>query len=116
MPARVASEFIDVGFTGDIGVGRMIARSVEGRGIVIYHTGSGFYSSDDRCPHRGGPLVEGDLIGEEIVCPWHLWGFDVRSGVCPGNAEVRVITHEVRVENSRLLVRINRDPETLSEP
>ena len=94
----------------------MASYRVDARGVVIYHTASGFYASDDRCPHRGGPLAEGDLMGEEIVCPWHLWGFDIRNGVCPGNPEVHVTTHEVRVENDRLLVRINPAAEALSQP
>jgi len=110
------TEFIDVGWSNDIAVGRMASYRVNGRGVVVYHTASGFHASDDRCPHRGGPLVEGDLMGEEIVCPWHLWAFDIRSGVCPGNPEVRVTTHEVRVENDRLLLRVNPAEEALSQP
>jgi len=109
-------DFVEVGLTGDIAIGRMASYRIDGRGIVVYHTASGFHASDDRCPHRGGPLVEGDLMGEEIVCSWHLWGFDVRSGVCPGNPEVRVTTHDVRVEHDRILVRINPFREALSEP
>jgi nitrite reductase (NADH) small subunit len=113
---RAVTEFIDVGSSSDIAAGRMASYRVNGRRVVVYHTASGFHASDDRCPHRGGPLAEGDLMGEEIVCPWHLWGFDVRSGVCPGNPEVRVTTHEVRVENDRLLVRVNPVEEALSQP
>jgi nitrite reductase (NADH) small subunit len=108
------TEFIEVGSAADISVGRMSSYRVDGRVVVVYHTLSGFYASDDRCPHRGGPLVEGDLLGEEIVCPWHLWGFDVRTGVCTGNPEVALTTHEVRIDGDRLLIRINPAAEALS--
>lgn len=101
------SELIEVARTGDLAVGRMKVCSVNGRTIALYRTASGFFATDNTCPHRGGPLAEGDLIGNEITCPWHLWGFDVRTGLCPGNPEVSVATHEVRLDGERILVRLS---------
>ena len=54
---------------------------------ALPHAPRGFFATDNTCPHRGGPLAEGDVIGNEIVCPWHLWGFDVATGRCAGNAD-----------------------------
>jgi nitrite reductase/ring-hydroxylating ferredoxin subunit len=45
-------------------------------------------------------------MGNEITCPWHLWGFDVTSGLCAGNPEISVTTHEVHVDGDRILVRL----------
>lgn len=78
----------------------------DGRRITVYHTASGFFASDDNCPHRGGPLHEGDLIGEEIVCPWHLWGFDVRTGTNCGGATLCLVTHPVRVEGGMIVIDV----------
>lgn len=91
----------------DIPSGRSKLAHVGGRAIAVHHTGDGFFATDNTCPHRGGPLAEGDLIGNEITCPWHLWGFDVVSGACPGNPEISVATHQVRVEGERILVRLS---------
>lgn len=101
------SELIEVARTGDVPVGRAIVVHVEGRALALYHTASGFYATDNTCPHRGGPLGEGDLIDDEITCPWHLWGFDVSSGLCAGNPEISVATHEVQVDGDRILVRLS---------
>jgi nitrite reductase (NADH) small subunit len=101
------SEFIEVARASELPVGRAKAVSVAGQTVAVYHTKSGFFATDNVCPHRGGPLAEGDVIGNEIVCPWHLWSFDVVTGVCPGNTEVRVATHEVRIEGERILVRVS---------
>lgn len=98
--------FVEVAKTSDLPVGRARAVTVEGRTIALYHTATGFYATDNTCPHRGGPLAEGDLIGDEIVCPWHLWGFDVATGACPGNREVSVAAYEVHVEDDRVMVRV----------
>ncbi len=35
----------------------------------------------DRCPHKGGPLSQGLLVGESVVCPLHSWHIDLRSGI-----------------------------------
>lgn len=101
------SEFVEVLNTSDLPVGRVKAVTVEGRTIAVYHTDSGFHATDNTCPHRGGPLAEGDLIGEEITCPWHLWGFDVATGKCAGNPEIAVAAHEVRVEGDRVMVKLS---------
>ena len=100
------SELIEIANTGDLPVGKVRSYDVGGRKIALYHTASGFYATDNTCPHRGGPLAEGDLMGDEITCPWHLWGFDVTSGRCAGNPEIAVVTHEVHVDVDRVLVRL----------
>ncbi|HEX2122138.1 MAG TPA: Rieske 2Fe-2S domain-containing protein [Thermoanaerobaculia bacterium] len=98
--------FVEVAKTIEIPLGRVKACEVDGRSIALYHTSDGFFASDNTCPHRGGPLSEGDLSGNEITCPWHLWGFDVVSGVCPGNPEIGLVTFEVRVEGDSVQVRL----------
>lgn len=32
------------------------------------------------CPHMLGPLDEGEIAGGRVVCPWHGYAFDVRTG------------------------------------
>ncbi len=100
------ADFIDVGSTNDLPVGRTKLVVVNEQRLALCHTGAGFFALDNACPHRGGPLAEGDIIGNELVCPWHLWGFDVATGTCGGNLELSVGTHEVRIEGDRILVRL----------
>jgi nitrite reductase/ring-hydroxylating ferredoxin subunit len=97
---------------GDLPVGRIKAVKIDDRTVAIAHTANGFFAVDNTCPHRGGPLAEGDLIGDEIVCPWHLWGFDVRTGLCPGNADFAIATHDVKLEGDRILVKLSPARET----
>ncbi len=99
-------DFVDVASIDELPVGGAKTLRVRERAIALYHTRAGFFASDNECPHRGGPLGQGDLIGEEIVCPWHLWGFDVRSGVCTGNLQVSIVTHEVKIDRNRVLVKL----------
>jgi nitrite reductase/ring-hydroxylating ferredoxin subunit len=98
--------FFEVLNAAELPVGRIRAVKIHDRTVAISHTAGGFFATDNTCPHRGGPLAEGDLIGDEIICPWHLWGFDVQTGLCPGNAEYTISTHEVKVDGDRVLVRL----------
>ncbi len=98
--------FVEIAKVADVPVGSVKPISLEGRTIALYHTDGGFFATDNTCPHRGGPLAEGDLVNNEITCPWHLWSFDIISGTCPGNREVTVATHEVRIEGDSVLVRL----------
>jgi nitrite reductase/ring-hydroxylating ferredoxin subunit len=99
--------FVPIANVNDVPVGRVRAFLVADRKVALYHTASGFFASDNVCPHRGGPLADGDLIGEEIICPWHLWGFDVASGLCTGNPDISVLMHEVKVEHDRIMIRLS---------
>ncbi len=107
--------FIDIASIHEVPVGRAMTIKVGDRKIALYHTASGFFASDNICPHRGGPLGEGDIIGREIICPWHLWGFDIVTGECTGNAGVSTVTHEVKVEGDRILVKLAPAREITSE-
>lgn len=98
--------YFDVASVNDVPVNRAKSLKLGERTIALYHTPKGFFVSNNQCPHRGGPLGEGDIIGDEIVCPWHLWGFDVRTGVCLGNAEISIVMHEVKVHRERIFVKL----------
>lgn len=101
------SDFIEIARVDELPAGRIKLCLVGERKIALYHTPKGFFASDNSCPHRGGPLAEGDLMGNEVVCPWHLWGFDVVSGCNTGNADMQLVTHQVRVEGDAVLVRLS---------
>jgi nitrite reductase (NADH) small subunit len=100
-------EFTELAGAAELPVGRMKRFTVDDRNITVAHTKDGYFALDNTCPHRGGPLSEGDVIGNEIVCPWHLWGFDAATGICIGNPEIRVSTHEVKLEDGRLMVKLS---------
>ena len=48
--------------------------------IAIFNIGGSHYAIEDTCPHRGGPLSEGNIAGDEVICPWHGSRFDIKSG------------------------------------
>lgn len=106
------SEFEKVAEVAELPIGSLKAYVVGGRKVAVCHTPRGFFATDDACPHRGGPLSEGDVLGDEIVCPWHLWCFRLDTGKNPYSlpgTEVSVRTHEVRVEGDAVFVRLTKE-------
>lgn len=67
----------------------------------------GAYSAlDNVCAHRGGPLGQGVVLEGKIVCPWHGWMYDPKTGVPDVNPEQRVAVYPIKVEGDDVLVEI----------
>lgn len=64
------------------GTGRVVL--VGTREVAVFCVDGDYYALLNECPHVGGPLGEGRLDGSTVVCPWHAWAFDVRTGQCDG--------------------------------
>ena len=56
--------------------------SAEGHTFCIANMDGEICAMDNVCPHRGGPLGEGMIENGKLICPWHAWEFDPRSGAC----------------------------------
>ena len=64
--------------------------TVDGREVALFNVGGRFYAIGNRCPHRSGPLVRGQIEkvseGEEgsttlaVRCPIHGWLFELATG------------------------------------
>ena len=58
------------------------------------------------CNHAGGPLGQGRLEGDYVVCPWHYWKFHCRTGQGePGYEGDAVPAYEVMIHAGRVLIR-----------
>jgi nitrite reductase (NADH) small subunit len=69
-----------VGRVAELPPGRMTQVEVDGQIYVLCNVEGAFYALDGTCPHRGAPLVHGALHDHTVVCPWHAWEFDCRTG------------------------------------
>ncbi|MCA9649851.1 MAG: Rieske (2Fe-2S) protein [Myxococcales bacterium] len=61
------------------------------------------FALDDRCPHEGYPLAQGQLRGCTLTCAWHNFKFDLRDGRCLKGDEA-VTVYPVRVRDGRVQV------------
>ena len=67
------------------------AREVEQRPIALARRGDEVFAFFNACPHKGGPLCDGKLsiARGEIICPWHFFRFDLRTGRSVTNAALQ---------------------------
>jgi nitrite reductase (NADH) small subunit len=73
---------------------------IAGHQIAIFNLGERFLAVENRCPHRGGPLADGIVSGNSVVCPLHAWKYDLASGAVENHPESQacLATFPIRVE------------------
>ena len=100
------TDWQDVGAVADF-ANRPLTEITFGSGkLAISHRKGVFGVISGVCNHAGGPLGQGRLEGNYIVCPWHNWKFHRVTGVGePGSEEDAVPSYKVKVKNGRVLVR-----------
>jgi len=55
----------------------------EGHKLVVVRADADTVAAlDNRCPHEGYPLSQGQLDGGTLTCCWHNWKFNVADGAC----------------------------------
>jgi len=79
---------------------------VGGVDLAIVRADGQFHALDALCPHQEGPLDEGYVAGGCLVCPWHNWEFDVRTGEYLDDPTPSVKRYETLVEDGAVYVRI----------
>jgi nitrite reductase (NADH) small subunit/3-phenylpropionate/trans-cinnamate dioxygenase ferredoxin subunit len=99
---------IKVAQASDLAPGSGTTVAAEGRRIALFNVQGTFYAIDDTCPHRGGPLGDGQLHGAMVTCPWHGATFDVKTGAVTGPpARTSVQTFRVRVDGNDVLLEMD---------
>ncbi len=100
------SEFIRAASADEIpeDTGKLV--EIDGQEIALFKSGAEICAIHNICPHAGGPLSEGGLREGRVICPWHGWEFDLKSGVSAFNPAIKVPVFKVKVENGSVFVRV----------
>lgn len=76
------------------------------RDIAVVRVGDEVFALSNVCRHAYGPLADGYVEGFDLVCPWHGWRYDVRTGQTD-HPKADVATYPARVENGEVLVTVS---------
>ena len=80
---------------------------VNGQSVLLCNVAGEIFAIEDVCTHDGGPLDEGELMGDRIMCPRHGALFDVTSGAALTlPAVVPLPTYPVRIEGDAIYVDV----------
>jgi|SRR6267143_1281590 len=98
--------FVKVATLTDLPPGTAKAVEVGGTPVALYNVDGAVCATTNTCPHRGGPLGEGELDAGVITCPWHGFQYEVRTGRCVTSAALSVNCYKVQVDGSDILVEV----------
>lgn len=85
--------------------GKPTKTTIDGTDIFLLKKGTTIYAMADKCSHMSGPLSEGKIQGDSIVCPWHGSRFCLKDGrVEDGPATSNQPVLDVKVANGDVLV------------
>lgn len=107
MPSDI--EWVDLGPVEQFPEGSVTEARIGDRLVAVSFRRGRFGAISGVCNHVGGPLGQGRMEGEYVVCPWHNWRFHRRTGQTRSRSQA-VPGHAVRTEGGRLLV--SRKPVT----
>ena len=74
--------------------------------ICIANVNGACSAMDNVCLHQGGPLGEGSIENGKVVCPWHGWAYDPKTGEATHNARAKVVVYPLKIENGAVLIEV----------
>jgi nitrite reductase/ring-hydroxylating ferredoxin subunit len=104
---RPMSGFVKIARKNELPPGSMRCFEVRGHRIAVYNLGGEFFATQESCTHAEAPLCEGQISGDEIVCPLHFATFNIRTGEVTGPpAYEDLMTYAVRVAGEDIEVQV----------
>jgi nitrite reductase/ring-hydroxylating ferredoxin subunit len=106
---------IRIGVAGDLpGCGEVKEVAIGGRLVCIANIDGNIYATDNVCPHWGGPLGQGKIREGKLVCPWHGWTFDLKTGETTRSPRVKLTRHTVVIHGEEVFLEFQDNRESLS--
>jgi len=99
------TRWFDVANVDELSPGSRRVVDLDGIAVAVFNIGNEYYAIEDVCPHDGGELSNGELVGVEIICPRHGARFSIRTGaVLAPPAYENLRTFPVRVAEGKVQI------------
>ena len=104
----LGSFFVNLGHLAKIPCGEGRAFQIGSTSIAVFHSRDGnVFATESTCPHKGGPLADGVVGAQKVICPLHAFLFDLPSGQPVGNSCRALKTYPATLnEEGEILVGI----------
>ena len=107
-PSKV--EFLEIAPADQLPDGERMFIEVEGKSIVIFNLAGGLFAIGDVCSHDNGPVGDGEIEENEIICPRHGGRFDIRTGKATSLPAVMDIpSYPVREKDGMIEIGMPKD-------
>lgn len=81
--------------------------TVDGRTLCVANVSGAIAVLNGVCPHEEGPLGEGSIEDGRVVCPWHGYSYDPKTGVSPEDPDLKAQVYEAVIENGELRAKFS---------
>lgn len=103
---KMPDKFIAVLAESELAENTPLRVKAEGTPVLLVRQGGNIYAVAETCSHLGGPLSQGKLEGETVICPWHGSRFALSDGaVVDGPSTHPQPCFETRVRDGQIEVR-----------
>ena len=105
-------EYVKVGKVDDFREGRGVAVRVGETKVAVFKIDGCLRAIQDSCPHMGASLADGRVEQGQVVCHWHQWCFDLKSGQGDQKSKrwLRARVYEIEVRGDEVFVLRPDDP------
>ena len=79
--------------------------SCAGKEICVANVNGEISAMENTCLHMGGPLGQGVIEGGKVICPWHGWAWDPKTGRS-GPPDAKIDVYLVKIEGDDVLIEI----------
>lgn len=99
--------FVKIAKTTDIIDNSVKKFTVDGQEVAVANLAGQYFAIDNLCSHRQCSLADGEISGQNIICPCHGGQFNIQTGaalVMPAVTPIK--TFEVKVENDEIWIKV----------
>jgi 3-phenylpropionate/trans-cinnamate dioxygenase ferredoxin subunit len=101
------ANLVKIASVTDLQPGKAAVFTAGSRRIALFNVEGTFYAIGETCTHWAGPLVEGEIRGTQVICPWHGAAFDLKTGAALCSpAQKPVSCYAVVVEGNDVKVEL----------
>ena len=86
--------------------GQVIEAEADGVSICLARHHGELSALNNWCPHRQGPLGQGWIENDAVLCPWHSWAFNLQTGIADPPERAAVEVYPVRIEGESVVVQL----------
>jgi nitrite reductase (NADH) small subunit len=96
--------FVKVGSLSTLPPGSVTEVTLGEKSYAICNIAGELHALDGICPHAGGPLGQGNVVDNMVICPWHEWSYDCRTGENDFDPTVKLDVFPVKMEGDDILI------------
>jgi nitrite reductase (NADH) small subunit len=79
--------------------------SCAGKEICVANVNGEISAMENTCLHMGGPLGQGVIEDGKVICPWHGWAWDPKTGQS-GPPDAKIDVYPVKIEGDDVLIDV----------